>query len=152
MRIPQQARLHGGLFFLVWIIGLSTWTGFFVAAHHLWPLGRLIRLIVIGMINAGALMILRTPLPHQTSTRFAPSLTLSTTTTTGLVLAGSCVGGVCTLPLAGFWALPWMNTLIIADTAWASWILRLLTGIVVLLAFRHVQHWRTLTAHPVREE
>lgn len=141
VRLTASARLHGALFFLVWLVGLSAWMGFFVAAHHLWPLDRFLRLVVIGGLNASALAILRTPFPQIPSSRVPLSLTVGTTTTTGLALAGSCVGGLCTLPVAGLWGLPWLNVVIIGDTAWAPWLIRGLTLLVCVIAWRH---WRRL--------
>lgn len=146
MRLTPLARLYGGLFFFAWLVGISGWAGFFVSAHHVWPLGRLIRLVVAGGLNAGSLAVLRTPAPQMPRTRVAVPFTVGTTTTTGLALAGSCVGGLCTLPVAGLWGLPWLNALLIGDAALAPWIIRTLTALAVLMAWRH---WRRLRQSPL---
>jgi len=137
MKIPWTARLVGGLFFAAWMTGLAVWTGFMATAHQTWPIGPLVGLTGVGLVNAGVLAILRTPLPQAPRRTGAFAVTLGTTASTGVALAGSCAVGLCAAPVAGFWALPGLNALVLADPAAAFWVMGGITLIGVILAGRH---------------
>ncbi len=137
-RLTVSARLFGGLFFFVWLVGLSVWTGLFVRLHHQWPSLTVGGLVVIGGINACAFTILRTPARSTVRPRGFAWLTVGTSTSTGLALAGSCAVGGCAAPVAaGIWGLPILNALVAWDAGLAPWLIGSLTGIVVVFAWRH---------------